>query len=256
MAYGRKKTVCIFSYKAYNMDVVYVLGTGSLWKNNEMRYSLRSIEKYLKGYDNVFIVGECPDWTTNVIHLPCPDVRKRKELSIMRKIMTACTHQYVSDDFVFFNDDHFVLRPIDTKDIKYWYNSTLDERSMYAEGPNMRKIENTIEIMPDESNFFDIHVPMIYNKEEFRRVMEDPDIKWEEKDYLVKTLYSNMSILPAVTHNTEFMSDCKISTILGYDVLKERIKERYFFSIGPKGVRADLKRLMNELYPDKSKYER
>ena len=40
------------------MDVVYILGKGSVWKDNEIRYSLRSIEKHLTGFDRVFIVGQ------------------------------------------------------------------------------------------------------------------------------------------------------------------------------------------------------
>ena len=52
------------------MTVVYVLGTGSKWKNYELLYSLRSIEKNLKGFTDVVIVGELPSWIQNVIHIP------------------------------------------------------------------------------------------------------------------------------------------------------------------------------------------
>ena len=30
------------------MDIVYCLGNGSKWDNNELRYSLRSVERYCK----------------------------------------------------------------------------------------------------------------------------------------------------------------------------------------------------------------
>ena len=44
------------------MDILYVVGTGSKWDNNELRYSLRSIDKYGINIDRVFIVGTKPDF--------------------------------------------------------------------------------------------------------------------------------------------------------------------------------------------------
>jgi hypothetical protein len=237
------------------MDVVYVLGKGSLWKDNELRYSLRGIEKYLQGYNHVFIVGECPGWLSGVTHLPCDDIKSRKEWSIMRKVMTACDYAEVSENFLFFNDDHFALRPVQANQIKYWHSCSLEQKLPIVAGNNMRKVVNTMEVIPGFSLFFDIHVPMIYNKTEFKRIMSSPALKWEEKDYLIKTLYANLSMLQDVTYNIERMGDCKISTQIGYDLIRSKIKDRYFFSVGPKGVKADFKRLMTELYPDKSKYE-
>ena len=70
------------------ISVVYPLGTGSKWQNNELRYSLRSLSK-ISGIGDVFIVGEKPDWVRNVIHIPCKDVPFRKEYSIYTKIMAA-----------------------------------------------------------------------------------------------------------------------------------------------------------------------
>ena len=55
------------------IDVVYVLGTGSNWDNNEIRFSLRSLAKNLKGMGRVFVVGERPAFLQNVIHIPAKD---------------------------------------------------------------------------------------------------------------------------------------------------------------------------------------
>jgi hypothetical protein len=71
------------------MDLVYVLGSGSRWGDNELRYSLRSVEKHLKGYNNVYLVGDKPDWVRNVTHIPKQDITvqrmfdKRKDFSSM-----------------------------------------------------------------------------------------------------------------------------------------------------------------------------
>lgn len=242
-------------YKRTGMDIVYVLGTGSLWKNNELRYSLRSIQKYLNGFGKIFIVGECPEWITGIVHLPCQDIPKRKEWSIMNKIMCACNSELVSNDFIFFNDDHFLLKPVDVADINYWYSCSLVQKAIISNGPNKSKAVNTMEVIDPESPFYDIHTPMIYNKQEFRKIMLNPAINWHEKDYLVKTLYANMSSLDSVDVYRRHMKDCKISVRMGYDMIRDKIKDRVVFSIGPAAVKADLKRVLNELYPDQSIYE-
>ena len=37
------------------IDVVYVLGTGSKWHNNEIRFSLRALEKNLRDYRHIYV---------------------------------------------------------------------------------------------------------------------------------------------------------------------------------------------------------
>jgi hypothetical protein len=41
-------------------NLLYILGSGSKWQNNEIRYSIRSAEKYVGNLGRVFIVGEFP----------------------------------------------------------------------------------------------------------------------------------------------------------------------------------------------------
>ena len=56
------------------MDILYVIGKGSEWNNNELRFSLRSIAKYGKNIDRVFIVGYKPDFVSDeVTFIPCDD---------------------------------------------------------------------------------------------------------------------------------------------------------------------------------------
>lgn len=39
------------------MDILYVIGRGSKWENNELRYSLRSLEKNGINVGNIFIAA-------------------------------------------------------------------------------------------------------------------------------------------------------------------------------------------------------
>ena len=44
------------------MDMLYILGNGSKHDNQELRWSLRSLEKYGRNVGSIAIVGEPPEW--------------------------------------------------------------------------------------------------------------------------------------------------------------------------------------------------
>ena len=44
----------------HQIDVLYILGIGSKFGNEELKYSLRSLETYVKDYGRVFITGVFP----------------------------------------------------------------------------------------------------------------------------------------------------------------------------------------------------
>lgn len=228
------------------MDIVYILGKGSVWKDNEIRYSLRSIGKHLRGFDLVFVVGELPRFLTNVIHIPCEDVYKgndlRRNYNIKEKVLAACRDERVSGDFLFFNDDHFLLRGLDVSEVRYWSDGGWDEPILRAGVAYKRVLVNTV---PFSKYHFDIHTPIVYNK---KRFIERMDVDWS-KEYAVKSLYCGNDFDP------EFMKDMKVNARLTVESWKKLVTDRLFFSIGDAAVCWDFKQFMNELYPDKSKYE-
>ena len=45
------------------VDLVYPLNKlCSHWRNQELRYSLRSVEKFVKNYRNIYIIGDKPKY--------------------------------------------------------------------------------------------------------------------------------------------------------------------------------------------------
>ena len=96
------------------MDVVYVIGTGSKWQNNELRYSLRSIAKYGIGLGDVYIVGDVlPDFVNpdTVMYLPYKDVAgDPPAVNVYRKIAHLFDHTNLSK-FLLSSDDHFFIKP-------------------------------------------------------------------------------------------------------------------------------------------------
>jgi len=230
------------------MDIVIPLGTGSRWQNNELRFALRSIEKYLTGYDKIFIIGECPSYLQNVIHIPCPDFPGRKEYSIFNKIMKAVADERCSDYFVFWNDDIFLIDNLQTADFKFWYEGTLQDKYEQSHGHYKAAIKNVIDISKPDDYYTDIHTPIIYNKDYFYKYVACNN--WD-KEYVIKSSYTSV-----MSASFEPMPDLKINKAMTYYEIKARIKDRLFFSIGTYGVCPPMTKVLTELFPDKSKYEK
>lgn len=97
------------------MDVVYVIGTGSKWQNNELRYSLRSICKFAKNLGDVYIVGDqLPDFIepSSVKFLQVKDAAQgRPQYNCALKIRYLFENTDV-DRFLLSSDDHFFIRPV------------------------------------------------------------------------------------------------------------------------------------------------
>ena len=232
------------------ISVIYPIGTGSKWQNNELRYSLRSLSK-ISGIGDVFIVGEKPDWVRNVIHIPCKDIPFRKEYSIFCKIMAAVEDRRVSNCFLFMNDDHFCLQDMDVTEIENYASGTLEDEYNRRHGHYKAACRNTIELLQDifplEYPYCDVHTPILYWKGFWIGISGCMPTK---NEYVLKSLYAGFAGVQTVE-----ITDLKINKPMQYREIIAKLAGRKFFSIGDYGVCPDMKRVMNELYPQKSKYE-
>lgn len=236
------------------IDLVYPLGFGSLWNNNELRYSLRSVEKFLTGYGNVYIVGERPEWVGNIIHIQADDTGRSRPEMIMRKILKACQEPGLSDNFLFLNDDFFFLQPAEAETMPYLYDCTLAEaiEKKRKGGPYKQALANTQHVLGCNRKpglHYDIHTPVIYNKREFPRVMNS--YNWDRFGMVVKSLYCN-----SVGVQEEQYPDCKIDQPCETEgQLKALIPDRMLFSVGDNAVNDVFKNYIQKLFPTKSKFE-
>lgn len=228
------------------IDVVYCLGKGSKYKNNELRFSLRSIEKNLSGFGKVWIVGVRPEWLQDINHIPAEDpYTYPPDRNIMEKLKKACEHPEVSENFLFVNDDHYLLHTFTAEAFPYYYNDYLMDyvkrRGMDGYG---RRANNTHEYLTEngvQTKNFDIHYPIIYNKAAFlNQVCGAP---WSDKHdgFVIKSLYANMMGVQG-----EPIKDGKFNTLPSPDVK--------VFSTYPH-VKASIFRFLKEQFPQKSKFE-
>ncbi len=239
------------------VDVVYPLGSGSTWGNNELRYSLRSIEKHLKNCRHVYIIGEDPGWEINNVTLIPFEDRWHPSRNIMEKIRVACRNQQISDEFIFMNDDFFLLQDVDASTYPYYNRGQLKESIPKNVGnwyqnyviDTMKELRSRS--LPELN--FDMHCPIRYHRNLFLEVMQKYDF---DQKLTVKSIYCNTLGIEG-----EYMEDCKIAGRMADFILERKIKDRHIFSTGDRCLlpyhnqESAVKQLLNNLYPNPSKYE-
>ena len=157
------------------IDVLYIVGNGSLYGNEELRYSLRSLEKFGRNVGRVFITGECPDFVdqTKITFLPELDIGCRA-INHWWKVHQTFSKTDIGDKALLMYDDIFFCKPTDcTKYPWRWRGELPDIR---PEGEYKRTLFNTHEWL-FKRNYpvlnYCLHQPCIYEKSKFLS-MEKP----------------------------------------------------------------------------------
>lgn len=104
------------------MDVVYVLGKGSLCNNDELRYSIRLLEANCADLGNIYVVGESVDFLPGVKFLNMPDTHSKPWKNVLDKVKAVCSLDELSEEFLLMNDDFFALAPFEIESLPFYAN--------------------------------------------------------------------------------------------------------------------------------------
>jgi len=177
------------------LDVVYILGSGSRWDNNEIRYSLRSLKNI--SYRRVYVIGESLPWFQNIEHIPADDLYVNKQKNAIRKLEIACLTSEISEDFILMNDDFYILDQIDHLPVFYrWtlldmmHHFKVFKKDIPRGSSDTWMIEeailNTYERYPDGLDY-SLHVPIVFNKYKLYETI----LSTKRQPFLLRSLYGN-----------------------------------------------------------------
>ena len=182
-----------------NLDFVYIIKPGEI--GNELRYSLRSIEKHYPNH-KVWIVGYKPNWVTNVNYLPTEQTGTKWSNST-NNVIAICNCPEISEDFILMNDDFFCINPTmpleDIIDANYGLLDDVIYRYRKLKGNWAQGFEYVNELM-HKLNIegplysYEAHLPLRINKKKFLEVISLPEVQEFMKTSKVlhkRTLYKN-----------------------------------------------------------------
>lgn len=211
------------------MDVVYYLGKGSLENDDELRFSLRSLEKYMADLRKIFVVGEKPDWLEGVEHLTAFDEHKKEWRNVLLKVRQACSVASLSDEFLLMNDDFFALEPFLGSDLPFWSIKG-------ANGGNC-----------GPTSFF-IHRPMRIKKEWYLKMPLSVEMPG---DFSPRTFYANFYKAPPTPARDLILRPGK-----GMRSFAEQVRGEPWFSIDDITMTdPEFRQFIFELYPEPSAFE-
>lgn len=189
-------------------DIVYILKNDI--EPDELRYSLRSVCENFPCRRVVF-VGGMPDGLSCDLYIPHQQVGQNKWQKVMSSMKKAFSDENLTEDIFLFNDDFFILSPIDTENFVNFTDGTLGRRIRVLEdhlqrqsnySKRLRSLYVLLRSLDKDMMSFTVHMPMLINRHKALELLEQfPD------QQMFRSLYANLYEIPYTFHR-----DVKIYT--------------------------------------------
>lgn len=225
-------------------DLIYILKADI--DTEELKFSLRSVEKNFP-IGRVWFVGGQPEGLEPDIRIPHEQVGRNKWEMIRSSMWKAVSDERLSEDFFLFNDDFFVMEPVDTDSFRNFVDGTLERRidelhsesGMNAYTRTLFKLEQELKTLHEPTMNFDVHLPMLLNKEQVRSTL------YKCSSPQMRSAIGNINRLPFVIH-----PDVKV-----YDLESVPVNETYLSTNDDTFRKGNVGKYIRETFTTKSRFE-
>lgn len=238
----------------------------------ELKYVLRSIEKNFEGEVVIWLLGERPEWanreTVNLVPVErINGVDFMVYFDTLQKIRTACMLQDIGANFVYMYDDTYLINKTtfaDIAELKALENMVEIPREKWFLTSNASRkwrqlLTKTLERLQADGlpiNNYETHCPRVYNKRKALKLMDDYDM--QNDLFMFATLYYNVTEKNKEPRRLMPWGDgVKLGVYkqFTYEQLKGKVRENKFLNYDVASYNDGMKKLLAELFPEKSKYE-
>ena len=159
---------------------------------DEIRFSVRSVEKFYDGRAKCTVIGDKPPWFTGH-YIPQQRVPKRTSARAYRdmitKVWTMATHAEIDEDFVWMMDDVYFVKPFTLEQIQVpraekWHPSDYNTWQR-LKGASMEALNAA----GHPNHDYATHMPHYAEKEKLVKLFEDYDL--HNNTMLWEILYGN-----------------------------------------------------------------
>ncbi|MCQ2310172.1 MAG: hypothetical protein MJZ64_00255 [Paludibacteraceae bacterium] len=239
------------------MDILYIIGAGSKWANNELRYSLRSVAKFGKNVGRIYVCGVNPGIISDkVTFIPCDDPYDTAHKNIQHKIDYAIRNSDIGEHFLLSSDDHFFVRDVD-----------LDKYPLYSKG-----------MLPDVVKK---NEPYFHSLVETRQLLEQASLPINQTNphcdtHITRSVWEKTADLRVAAMNLPHggevnciignqliadgmkctpYRDVKVRQFKSINDLKRQIGDSHCFSIFDSAIYCGLEEYLMQLFPEQCEYE-
>lgn len=248
------------------IDIVYPnVAKFAQWE--ELRYSLRSLEKNLTGISfRVWIVGDLPEWAhESVNHIPCELSGETPRIDILHKHLAVINHPDIGEEYFWMNDDIYLVNKVMYADmcLPVAVNDLMANRRNYdSQTVWGRDNLNTLEILKDQqlTTFnYAAHIPHRYEKSKVEFLINQ--FAMLENPIVLEQLYYNYwfkDFIPYwdtldLTNNQGFCVNRQNPNWKAFD---QQIRVKKYLNNSEAGMCEELKNRLQKLFPYHSSFEK
>lgn len=223
-------------------DIVYFVKE-SLFPNEELRYSLRSLRNF--PHAKVWFYGGCPKGLNPDYHVPVLQDKENKWQNVNMMLRMACSNDKITNKFWLFNDDFFIMEKIEHP--KNYYRGDLYKRIVQLEdkynhitpySQMLRKTAQELVSMGLDTKDYTLHIPMLLDRAKALELFKLTD------GCGFRCLYGNYSHIAKDTIN-----DCKIVSI------EKEWRGGCYLSTTEESFTGNVGKQIRDRFPNKCQYE-
>ena len=226
--------------------------------NLELRYALRSIEKYMRGVGQVIVVcPNPPEWLRNVTLIKSvPNKGLRKNVSIYRNLRAGMEYSK-AERVIWWLDDNVALQPMSPDTFGLFWNG----RDMTSYKGNRfwhRILRDTAAALKKRgytTRNCESHIPMVFNREKFLALDKEFGAEFQDNLGLVSySVYCNRYNIKSIgsMDNVKATFERDPGSL---ENIEKAVHDKLFVGYDDKGFVENLQAWMGKRFSQKSKFE-
>lgn len=163
--------------KTKSLDVVYFV---SAFAKKDLKYSIRSVAKNLEYNKLIVYGGKNYNITPDLYQKNINQIGATKWDKVKNMYREVCEDDRISEDFILFHDDFFIMKPISELNIEY--RGTLEEhiqklKDKYGDIMNeycklLAKADGLLKDLGKSRYSYELHKPFIFNRKKLLEILE------------------------------------------------------------------------------------
>ena len=229
-------------------------------QGKELLYALRSWDKNCCFPADFVVIGDKEDWFSDEIHfIECPRVSDNPSVDTYHKLKVALESDLVTDDFIWTNDDIYVLQPIDLSHIQLPKVLGPLDTSKYKGfyGENMQRTIDCLKQLGAACQNYGTHTPVMFNKASWLGLIAKLDEQITQ-GMLYTSIYFNLQ-QPQVTAVTlDWRKDPFLLPVVSQNPSTEVVKSllpKMFLNNARSGYSPWLESFLDKEFPAKCLFE-
>lgn len=229
-------------------------------QGKELLYALRSWDKNCCFPADFVVIGDKEDWFSDEIHfIECPRVSDNPSVDTYHKLKVALESDLVTDDFIWTNEDIYVLQPIDLSHIQLpkvlGPLDTSKYKGFYRE--NMQRTIDCLKQLGASFQNYGTHTPVMFNKASWLGLIAKLDEQITQ-GMLYTSIYFNLQ-QPQVTAVTlDWRKDPFLLPVVSQNPSTEVVKSllpKMFLNNARSGYSPWLESFLDKEFPAKCLFE-